>query len=923
MSQAELPVADDMAADGRAGAGSERFGELDLGDGDGGTEQKGGGAGADGSEFDIPQEEAAAAAARADAMGATFPGAAADVQRFGRGQAAVQSAVDIKPKRRIRIRPIYVVLSLLVIVVGGGVVVRFVTPHGWFGFYYLEQVLPGSGNADVVDRTIATAEQTASSDTYVDSRASLRLLSKTRNDSGSNRRLWTRSLLMMSLHQIRFGEDNSSTRSSAGILQRLADRSFVAPDVELARAADSLRRGRRPEARRFLGEARGRDGDDVHFHLLMGELELQDGHLAEARAAFQQALGRKGGGRAAWGIARVLLRGSDNQAIRAAIDATLQASPQHSAARIAKGQLVWRDGDAATAITLVRQAAGAAKVNNQRLRSSPGERADAWTLLGQIYVARDNRADATAAFEAALAVDPYRIDALLGAGRALLKQEHYRRALGRFRSARDSSEAATFRTGGPRSAVAEAKLGEAQALLGMEQAPEAQRILEQLNREVSNDPEINLWLGRALQTQRNFEGAEQQFRASVQAAPERFESYMALAELFFELERPSDAEAVLVDAQTHVPESSQVVRMRGNAALAMNRLDEAQRQFQRALELDPEDSQALFLLGIAQRRAHLFEEAAATFARVGERDPAWPGLAIEQGQVFEGQGQSDRAAEAYRQALTQRPNDADLLLRLATAQVNAGTFDEAEQTLRKVMEERPNSADGIYLQGRVAYGRGDLPESLVHFDRAIDLNPEPAEFHLYMGWAALKTNRLQNAITSAEAAIERDPSLADAYWLRGSIRLRIPQVRDARDDLLRALQLSPNNFEIYADLGDVYDNMRRLPEAIRAYTYAVERDDTRSLWWYRLGRLSMDAGNREQAAQALARATFLGSTPPHPVWLANAHRELAEALELGRERAGAIEHYRRFLELAPANSDDRAGVIRRLEELGVDPDTLR
>ena len=88
----------------------------------------------------------------------------------------------------------------------------------------------------------------------------------------------------------------------------------------------------------------------------------------------------------------------------------------------------------------------------------------------------------------------------------------------------------------------------------------------------------------------------------------------------------------------------------------------------------------------------------------------------------------------------------------------------------------------------------------------------------------------------------------------------------------------------------------------------------------RLGRLRFDANRRAEASQALARATLIGDAQEtQPGWLPDAHRLHGDALRLGGERAGAIEHYRRYLAIAPAGAIDRREVRERLLELGVAP----
>jgi len=52
-----------------------------------------------------------------------------------------------------------------------------------------------------------------------------------------------------------------------------------------------------------------------------------------------------------------------------------------------------------------------------------------------------------------------------------------------------------------------------------------------------------------------------------------------------------------------------------------------------------------------------------------------------------------------------------------------------------------------------------------------------------------------------------------------------------------------------------------------------------------------------------------------PAWLADAHR-LTGDLMRGSDRARALAHYRRYLELAPPSAIDRADVRAAVSQLG-------
>lgn len=900
----------DIPTDGGRGApGGVQFGEIDLG-----AEEP-----SDEMEFaDIPQERDSLSA-RADASEPSLNLAEdndrakdeAKRRREARGKAAQD-----KPKRS---KAVFVLLGFVLVVVGVGFGLGY-TDYGYFGLYALEQFLPEAGDDATVNTLVTNAEETAATDSYLDVRQSLRQLSEGRREMGLHRGLLARSVLHEALFQVRFGEDSASASRIAAILRRIDDRGGDAPGIGLARAAVQIVEGSPDLAMSSASAVVG----DPYAQLVMGEAALRlaadadaeqaETHAAAAIEAFTGA-GETVGARGTWGLVRAHLAAGNTSEAAAAIDQTLELSPRHAGALAAKARVVWQAGDTDEALRLARTAAGAVPLEEERVRSSKADRAAAWSLVGEIEESAGNRGQARRAYERALEADPFRAASLLGAGRLLLRDGRYREALTRFQAVIEGNLSAPTAPG-ERPSLVEAHLGAARAMMEVGQVQEARAKLQALGQEYPDDAEIILYLGKVEEAAENRGAAEANYLEAIRLAPEEFAGYLALSQLYFTLERPTDAAAKLAQARERVPESSEMRRMLGESELARNNLAAAETEYRRAVELDGSDLSSRFGLAVTLRRAGKLNEAAEVFDSVGEADPSWPGLSLERGLLFEAEGRGERAVEAYQKALEEQPGDVDLLLRLGAAYVSAGRIDEAEETLQQVSEERPNSAETQHFMGRVAFARDELREAQAYLDRAVDLDGSRGEFHLYAGWVALELGNLGTALDAVESAIERDPSLGDAYWLRGRVQVRTGAVQRALEDLSRALELKPSRYEAYATMGECYDQLRRLSDAVASYERALEQDSSRGRWWWRLGTLRIDAGQRSEAGPALERAVGIGEEATStPSWLADAYRLSGDVARQRGERQQAVAHYRRYLELAPESDIDRREVQDRLEDL--------
>ena len=812
------------------------------------------------------------------------------------------------------------VAILLVLLIGGGAALTF-TDYGVFGIYYWERWLPAAGDARFASEAISKAEKLASTDRYVDVKRALKELGQARNKAGINRDLLTRSLAHEALYMVRFGDDPGSSSRAAAIWKRLEERAFKAPGIELARASDAARRKQWRDVGSHLNAARSKAPSDPYVELLAGEIAMTDGKLEQADKAFTRALQLGGGARAQWGVARVALAGTDLEAQVAAVNETLKLSPMHVEARIAEARIVWMQGKEERAVHLLRVALGLEPTEeDQYLWSSKQGTSLGYSLLGYVHESRGRLHTARESYDQALSADPYRVEALLGSGRVLLREQRASDALARFESALSS---ATKGGENPqqlsgRKADAEARLGMSRALIALDRGPAAKSKLEELTKTLPNDPDVVLAMGETEASLGNAEQAEDHFRKSIELAPKRFDGYLSLSQLFFKQGDAAKASEVLNEAAEQVEETSEMRRMLGQSELARNKIDSAVHEFSRALELDPHSVDAMFGMAMALRKRGELDGADKMLEQIAVRDPAYAGLAEQRGLLFEAKGEFDKAIKAYSNALEKDPGDTGLLLRLGAAQVEATQFDAAEQTLDKVVRELPNSAEAAYFIGRIAFGRGRTPDALTHFDRAVGLDGTKAEYRLYVSRASLDMGNLGRALEEAQAAIGIDSGVGDAYWVRAVVRLRMGAVKDALKDLEKALKLNPARAEALAVMGDCYEQLRELGEAIRSYKQALERSPQRGEWWYRLSVLHADAGDRGASDAAVRQALELGEkVDPIPYWLPDAYRIAGESSEARGNRNDAIRFFKRYLEIAQPAAIDRVEIEKQLKKWGV------
>jgi cellulose synthase operon protein C len=824
-------------------------------------------------------------------------------------------AVNVVSGRAGRGLRIAAVGTFLAVVAGGALTF---TPYGAFGYFALHDMVKASTFASLAASTGndvrgALAKDSAAAVDEVLGRVDAALAKEPRARAVA---AW--GAYAGFVRVLRFGPDVHISAHAEALLSQLPANATGLP-YETARAARSAASAQGlARSRTLIDGLVKRFPKDPDVLVLAGEIELLAKDFDKAKASFTALGAIEKSPRAEFGLARTLEAAGDAAGAAGAAQRTLTLAPNHAGARLLLAQRAWDENrDELTALKLAQEI-----VKDPAVKATAGQ-ADliaTHALIGQVHLARSRVSQAEASFNEAIKLQPKAPAGLLGLGETLYRSGRFADALARFNAAMEAD---------PESVPA--KVGSAKTKIALERLQEARDMLRTLTKKLKETKkesfEALTWQGRAEEAIGDRAAAEASYVEAIRVGgtnADVIDAYVSLSQMLAGLGRPTEAVSKLEEARAKLPKSGTMFRALGEMALLSGRHEDAVRELGEAIALDENDTAARFKLGVARRRMGQLEAAAAAFDKVAAADPEYPGLLLERALLLEQSGQAAKALELFEAALAKAPTDPDMMLRVAAALLASeqpAKAQRAEELARKVVLARPNSAEANHYLGRALLFRGtNLAEALRYLKRAADLDGNRAEYHLYVGWAANVADNQAAAQAALEKALELDKSLADAYWQRGVLRRRQRAVVDAERDLLKALELRPSRFEAYATLAEVYEDQQKWPLANAAWAKAIAADGTRPQWRFRYGKLLSHGPDKAGALTQLTEAVHLATVmQPQPAWLGEACLLLADAERVARKNPEAIEHYQRFLSLAPPDSPYRKDAIAALRAPGAAP----
>ncbi|HKY28146.1 MAG TPA: tetratricopeptide repeat protein [Pyrinomonadaceae bacterium] len=159
------------------------------------------------------------------------------------------------------------------------------------------------------------------------------------------------------------------------------------------------------------------------------------------------------------------------------------------------------------------------------------------------------------------------------------------------------------------------------------------------------------------------------------------------------------------------------------------------------------------------------------------------------------------AIATYDQAISTRPDNADLYRLRGQDYALLGEFDKAVRDFDKALSIKPDDADVLIGRGCFYVEMGSLDSALADFDRAVTLDPKNAMAYANRGAAYSKMGNVQQAIADYGSAIQHEPGYANSYANRAFALYKLGDYERGIADCDKALALRPDHANTYSNRG--------------------------------------------------------------------------------------------------------------------------
>lgn len=362
---------------------------------------------------------------------------------------------------------------------------------------------------------------------------------------------------------------------------------------------------------------------------------------------------------------------------------------------------------------------------------------------------------------------------------------------------------------------------------------------------------------------------------AIEARSGHIEARVSRAGLLVDLNRPADAERDVASLLTTSPTDPRASYLKALLYERQGRVAEARAAYNSVTGLlDPVPPeflryrpQLLMLGGLSHYALRQFEKARPYLDSVQRQQPGSPVVKLL-AQIHLHDNNLDRAVDALEAYLRVRPQDAQAVLLLASAQMSQGRYTRAAQLTQDAL--RMQDAPGLQA---------------------------------LLGLSLIGSGRYANAAAELEQVLKKDPQQIQAGSALVVLYLKSGQTQKAVQVAERLAKTRPGNPGLHNLLGDALAAAGDAERARAAFEQALRLDAKFAAPQIGLARLERRGGT---LAPAIARLeTVLSADAKN----AEAMSELAQALEV----AGRLQDAQRWLEKA----DDLTGTTNATASLAL------
>lgn len=320
-----------------------------------------------------------------------------------------------------------------------------------------------------------------------------------------------------------------------------------------------------------------------------------------------------------------------------------------------------------------------------------------------------------------------------------------------------------------------------------------------------DNPEIRYLLGTIYDQAGDAKSAEKELRKALELRMDRAKALPVLAHsLLAQGEFQKVLDVTKTDVGSKTENSAEILAMRGNALLALDRIEDAKKSFEDALAKNPDHAEAL--LGQARLAVSTknIDAAIELIDRANKSDPKNVDAMLMKGDVQRLIPNNEAAAAAYEKVIAVYPQNIPARLNLASIQIGMGSYAEARKNIEVVRKIAPRSPMANFMQALIDFRNSNYAPAQEAIQEVLKASPTHVPSVLLAGLIEQALGQYAQAEKHLAWVLEKSPENLYARRMLTAVLVKERQPQRAINVLQTGLKQAPGDTGLLVLAGEAY-----------------------------------------------------------------------------------------------------------------------
>ncbi|MFH2095567.1 MAG: tetratricopeptide repeat protein [Bacteroidota bacterium] len=233
------------------------------------------------------------------------------------------------------------------------------------------------------------------------------------------------------------------------------------------------------------------------------------------------------------------------------------------------------------------------------------------------------------------------------------------------------------------------------------------------------------------------------------------------------------------------------------------------------------------------------------------------------GNIFSMEGNFDRAADKYREAIRYAGDDVcEILLAIALNFEHFDLFPKAVEYLEKAMEIDKSFIPALFELAYCHDKTGNNAESIRLYQEYLDADPYCQDAWYNIGTVFSKMGQSAEAIESYDFAIALDDTFGSAYFNKANTLVNIERYEEAIGVYEDYIGITGSSSDVLCYIGECYEKLEMYDKAEAFYNRSLDEDENYADGWYGIGIILFYRCDYEKCLEYVKKAISIDEAHP-------------------------------------------------------------